>query len=270
VRRPRGRPQPVRRRSRARGRRGRGLSTAGLLVLAALVASCTIGEGAGTSDEAPAASDEDAEATEAEPDPTAVPDDVDDLDAAYVQAVVDELLPLIREADLAAARAAPLDTLPSEVVATYRAVFSPAVAAMWIPTQEQFLGDEDDAAIYEQVIREQGEPRWDVSAPWAPSHECLGFHYTFDVEAGGLRNPGEVAALVPLDDERDPDDRNPTPWVIGLHGDPNHDPSYLEEPTEQDGAEEDERFSERVFTVCSATAEANAEAADEDAALAER
>jgi hypothetical protein len=189
-------------------------------------------------------------------DPTTVPDSPDDIDAVYLQAVVDELQRLLYATDIDAASSGPLDEegLSADIIARYRALLSPAQATAWIDSQETLLLDADDVDIYAETLAGFGAPVWEVLEPYAPGPDCVPFAYRFSLEHDQAPPASGVAALVPRDPERDPEDHNPTPWALGLHGDP-------------DG---DEGSPGSVLGVCSSTRAADEAMADADAALADR
>jgi hypothetical protein len=179
-----------------------------LLAAATLLAACG-------SDQEPAESQAGQEQqTAAGGDPTTVPDEVD---AAYTQTVLDELLPLIDEAERTAVAEAPTPELPEPTREVFEAVHTPAVAEPLLTSLEVTVGSEGSAEIRAAELQRQGATRWVVTELGEPTEACIPFRFEKEQSGEDGDQPG-IGVLVPAEDDRDPSDRNPTPWMIGLNG----------------------------------------------------
>jgi hypothetical protein len=178
-----------------------------LLAAAALVTACTGGgsEQQGTDADGAAPADVDA-ATEP-----------DEIDAAYTQAVLDELLPRIDRAEQAALAEAPTDELPEESRRLFQAVHAPAVADPLLTSLEVSVSSEGSAETLAAEVEQHGATRWEVTELGEPSEECVPFRFDY-VHAGETSGQRGIGSLVRPDGDHDPAGHNPTPWVIGLNG----------------------------------------------------
>jgi hypothetical protein len=178
-----------------------------LLAAAALLAAC------GDDPDEPRARDGQ-EAGAVGADPTTVPEAID---ADHTQAVLDELLPLLDEAERAAVAAAPTPELPDATREVFEAVHTPAVADPLLTSLEVAVSSEGSAEIRAAELEEQGATRWVVTELGEPSEECVPFRFDREHARQDSDQSG-IGVLVRADDDRDPAGRNPTPWAIGLTG----------------------------------------------------
>ena len=151
---------------------------------------------------------------EEEPDPFAIPDDID---VDYVQRVVDELLPLLDEADRIAIDHAPQSIAPDEVIEIYRATHSPSMSTTLLTDVSTRIANEASAEELEERLDEQGEIRWVVTDVGEASVDCVAFTFDYEFSAQDTELAG-IGTLLPAQEGRDPADHNATPWVIGLNG----------------------------------------------------
>jgi hypothetical protein len=147
-------------------------------------------------------------------DPTTIPDEID---AAYTQAVLDELLSLLDEAERAAVAEAPTPELPEPTREVFEAVHTPAVAEPLLTSLEVAVGSEGSAEIRAAELEEQGATRWVVTELGEPTDECVPFRFGYEHSREESDQAG-IGVLVRAEDDRDAAGRNPTPWVIGLNG----------------------------------------------------
>jgi hypothetical protein len=215
-----------------------------LLAAATLLAACADDEpdqiGAGTDEPEATEPDEPAEPEEPE-DPFAIPDEIDE---EYTQRVLDELLPIVRDAQLEALEEAPTPMPPDESIAKLRAVYTPGVAVPRLASLMTDLSTEQGTQERQEGLDEHGETRWVVTALGDASEDCIPVEFAYEFSEMDVDREG-ITALVPAMEGRDPDGHNPTPWAIGLNGPP-------------DSLELD------LDTICEATVETDEEMAEEE------
>lgn len=155
-------------------------------------------------DDADAAGDE-----PAEDDPFAIPDEIT---VEYVQVVVDEILARSSEAERDALDQAPLDGTPDELIASIRAHHSADESVAYLAELEVLLADPEAA----QARLESGrDPRWTVTEIAHEEAGCV--IIDFDYREGAAAESGRQVLHV-KSDARDPEGRNPTPWVLDRGG----------------------------------------------------
>jgi hypothetical protein len=179
---------------------------AALLAAAGLLAACTGGD--------PDQQGTDGDGAAAEVDPATEPDEID---AAHVQSVLDELLPLADRAERAAVAEAPTDELPEDSRRVFEAVHSPAVADPLLTSLEVAVSSEGSAETLAAELEQHGATRWEVTEMGEPSDECVPFRFEY-VHAGETSGQRGIGTLVRPDGDHDPGGHNPTSWVIGLNG----------------------------------------------------
>jgi hypothetical protein len=220
-----------------------------LLTAAMLFAACADDEpdriGADVDETETAEPDEPAEDEEPE-DPFAIPDEIDE---EYTQRVLDELLPVVGQAQLDALAEAPTPMPPDESIAKLRAVYTPGVAVPRLASLMTDLSTEQGTEERQQDLDAHGETRWVVTELGEASEECIPLEFVYEFSEMDVDREG-ITALVPAIEGRDPDGHNPTPWAIGLNGPP-------------DGLELD------LDTICEATVENDEEMAEEAAEFEE-
>lgn len=142
-------------------------------------------------------------------DPFAVPDEIT---VDYVQSVVDELLPLWIDAEAQALEEAPTEAAPRELQDTSRAIRSPDESALYLISIEPVLRDVADAEERADGLR---TPQWTVTSIAHEADGCL--IVDFDYPPGAEADSGRQVLLDKVA-ERDPEGRNPTPWVLDRGG----------------------------------------------------
>ena len=147
-------------------------------------------------------------------DPFAIPEVID---ADYVQRVLDELLPLVDEAERAAVDAAPSAMPPEETMVVYRAVHSPRLSTVLLTDLSTRLGAEDSAEQYRQEVEEFGSTRWVVTDVGDADEQCIQFRFDYEFSGTEVDQEG-VASLLPQESGRDPQEVNPTPWMLAHSG----------------------------------------------------
>jgi hypothetical protein len=204
---------------------------------AAVLAACSSGDSdvqaiEPTSEPTPQASPE---PTEPE-DPYAIPDEID---VAYVQSVLDVLVPLPDTPIEEALRTAPHDLPPDEMTRAIQASHSPDASAELLVAYNVILADAELAQ--DELADLSGSPSvWTVREIETARTDCIVF--TFDYPSGAGGEDGAVGVLLAGHEDRDPGDRNPTPWVIDrTNFVENQSPAELEArcDVDQSGADDD-------------------------------
>ncbi len=158
------------------------------------------------------------EPTEAAPEPTEPEDPYaipDEIDVDYVQAVVDAVLPIYREPELEAFRTAPHTMPPDPLMAAVRAMYSPDLRVEQLTYYAGALGDADIAAARAEDIANLPEGGWTVTELVRADDTCIVAAIEFP--EGGSPEGGHAVLLSGYDDA-DPNDLNPTPWVLDRSG----------------------------------------------------
>lgn len=154
--------------------------------------------------------DDDGDPPPPEPeDPFAIPDDPDDIDVTYAQAVVDELVPAADGPLRRALQTAPHPFPPDDLLRAIQATYSPDAAAPLVAAYAQLLGDEETAA---ERLANDAVSGWVVRDLHLARQDCIVLTFEF---ASGVGDDGGVAGVLLAGyGDRDPDGLNPTPWVI--------------------------------------------------------
>jgi hypothetical protein len=192
---------------------------------ATLLAGVLVLAGCGGDDDAPQAIEPTSEPTEPEEpetpepeepdepeDPFAIPDDID---VAYVQSVVDVLVPLLEEPLLDALASAPHDLPPDPLQRAIQATHSPEASAGLLAGYAGVLSD-GEVAQAQLAELEDSVFGWDVREIAVERDRCLVVAFDYrSADGDGASDAGDAyAVLLEGFEDRDPQDLNPTPWVI--------------------------------------------------------
>jgi hypothetical protein len=143
-----------------------------------------------------------------EADPYAVPDEID---VAYVQSVVDVVVPLLEDPLRDALTSAPHDLPPDPLRQVIQATHSPDASAALLAAYAGILSDAEVAQ--EQLAALDGAPSgWDVREVAVERDGCLVVGFDYRSGEGGAG--GAYAVLLQGYEDRDPQGVNPTPWVV--------------------------------------------------------
>jgi hypothetical protein len=223
---------------------------AALLAAVLLLTACsgdddtgsTIGDGQsetpdGTQDSQGATANESEDEDEQEPDPTVIPEDPDDIDEAYAQAVIDEIDGYYREALKLTLQSAPLPdaTPPVELVLAVNETFVPQWRDSILEDEIRVFSDPEWSDEFENhfVSADQYEPAEAVVlGVEVVEGPCLLIELERDLE-NVLREPPDDPyrqgyVLVPHDDEDL--SLNQTPWQLAVPEVPldNHPEAFSE------------------------------------------
>jgi hypothetical protein len=213
-------------------------SLAALLAAGLLLTACAGGDGAGSAiggeqDEAPDRTEDSDGATandpegddegETEPDPTVIPDDPNDIDEAYAQAVIDVIDGYYREALKVTLRAAPLPdgAPPVELVLAVNETFAPQWRESVLEDETRIFSDPEWSEEFEDhfVPADQYEPAEAVvRGVDVAEGPCLLIELERDLE-NVLRQPPDEPyrqgyVLVPHQEEDL--SLNQTPWHLAV------------------------------------------------------
>jgi hypothetical protein len=180
---------------------------------------------------------EDEDEGDSEPDPTMIPDDPDDIDEAYAQAVIDEIESYYLEALKLTRGAAPLPdrTPPVELVAAVNETFHPDWRENMVATEVDTFSDPAWSEEYSELFVDASEfepGRAVVVDVEVPRDRCVLVEVERDVSGTLQDPPGEPfrQGIVLVPREEAAEGLNPTPWQFAVPQVPlDHQPEFFNE-----------------------------------------
>jgi hypothetical protein len=209
-----------------------------LLAAGLLLSACSGGDGGGSTlgadqDGAPDRTEDSAGVTahdladeddgESEPDPTVIPDDPDDIDEAYVQAVIDAIDDYYHQALQVARQGAPLPggAPPTELVVAVEETFRPEWRDAVLQDDAEMFSDPQWTEENEERFRPVGEYRpgvAQVTGLEVESRECLLVAVERDASTALVDAPNEPfpQGLILVPHGESDLSQNPTPWQLAV------------------------------------------------------
>jgi hypothetical protein len=106
---------------------------------------------------------------------------------------------------------------PDETIEVFRAAYSPAMSVALLTSLSVAVASESSAEQLAAELEEFGQTRWIVTELGEPTDTCVPFHFDYEFTGTETDQTG-IGTIVRLESDRDPEDHNPTPWVMGLNG----------------------------------------------------